>query len=79
MVRVLFFLFIRFIVVAGVIYFVLTFIRNFIHGLLGTPPPTRKTKGPENTSPKQTVEYRDIKDAKFQDVPSDDRLSSKDC
>jgi hypothetical protein len=77
MIRFLLFSFLRFIAIAVVIYFVLTFIRNFIQGLVGTPPPSRKSNAPWNTPPKQKEEYRDIKDAKFHDVPNDDQQSSK--
>jgi hypothetical protein len=67
----------RFVVVAAVIYFVLTLIRNFVQGFTGPAAPPQKPAVPRNEPPQRTMEYHDVKDATFTEVSTDDSSSPK--
>lgn len=71
MLRVLFFGLIRIIIIALVIYFVLTIIRGIIRALQGPSRRSTGTRGHPQTEnqPKSKEEYKDVKDAKFVELP----------
>lgn len=81
MLRILFFGVIRFIIIAFVIYFVLTVIRGIIRLFQGPSESSsfKKSTQPHSENPPQPKEeYKDVKDAKFVELPQKNTKSEDD-
>lgn len=59
---------IRFFFTVFAIYLALTLLRIVIRVLRGNPSPSQ-SQPPEQNSPKPKEEYKDVKDAKFTELP----------
>ncbi len=69
MIRLLIFSLVRFIVVALLIYFILTLIQR-VMGFLREPPAKRQSRHtPPQPVPPKTEEYKDVQDAHFEEIP----------
>jgi hypothetical protein len=79
MIRLFIFVFVRFFLAAIAIYFALTILKKVIQTFQGKPRPSQRNPQQENT-PKPMVEYKDVKDATFTELPnkqSEDRPDSQ--
>ncbi|MGD0590978.1 MAG: hypothetical protein ABSA44_09295 [Bacteroidota bacterium] len=68
MIKLLIFSLIRFLIVAFVIYFVLTLVKRMLRVFKGSSRPFSRPDQPE-TPPKPKEEYKDVQDAKFVELP----------
>jgi large-conductance mechanosensitive channel len=69
MIRLFIFVFIRFILIAIAIYAALTLLKKVIQTLQGRSQPTSHNSQQE-THPKPKEDYKDVKDAKFVELPN---------
>jgi large-conductance mechanosensitive channel len=69
MVRLFIFVLIRFFIIALAIYFALTLLKNLIRILQSHSNPSPRNPMQEN-QPKAKEEYKDVKDAKFVELPN---------
>ena len=69
MVRLFIFVLIRFFIIALAIYFALTLLKNLIRILQRHSNPSPRNQKQEN-QPKAKEEYKDVKDAKFVELPN---------
>jgi len=69
MVRLFIFVFVRFFITVLAIFLALTLLKKFIRTLQGYSPPSPRSPQKEN-HPKTEVDYKDVKDAKFTELPN---------
>jgi hypothetical protein len=80
MIRLFLFVLVRFFIVALAIYFALTLLKKVIQTLQGKSQPSPR-RPQQETIPKTTVDYKDVKDARFTELPkthSEDSSQQKD-
>ena len=68
MIRLFIFVLVRFFITVLAIYLALTLLKKVIRTLQGTSPPSPRNSQKEN-HPKTKDEYKDVKDAKFTELP----------
>jgi large-conductance mechanosensitive channel len=68
MIRLFIFILVRFFIIALAIYLALTLLRKIIHALQEHSHPSQRNPRQEN-QPKPKEEYKDVKDAKFVELP----------
>ncbi len=69
MIRLFIFIFVRFFLLALAVYLVLTLLKKVIQTLLGhSQPSSHNSQQEQRSKPKE--EYKDVKDAKFVELPN---------
>jgi large-conductance mechanosensitive channel len=77
MIRLFIFVLVRFFIIAFAIYLALTLLKKVIRTLQGYSPPSPRNPQKES-HPKTTEDYKDVKDAKFTELPNKQTEDNQD-